>query len=359
MRMYGPFRIQFERNGIIRGFVLNVRALLMINLSLYPTQNGAYMGLWENIISIFQDIPACIRVPEAILKTLEKSRASFFWGSSQDSKKLTFIRALHDSEGGFDHNGCKFKGIWSRIVDSSNYLHSSSILPSDSIRFQVGCGSLTRFWKDIWLGNSPLYTRFNRLFRLDQEKNCRIVDRIVDGQWSWNWSCNTLGVRNTAYLNNLLLEISELDINEATDKCVWSLAHDGVFSVAALRRRIDDHILPSLDIKTTWDKTLPRKVNIFMWRLKLDRLPHRLNLSSRGIEIPEISCPSCSGNVESNQHIFFGCDFAKEVWKIIRRWCEEAFPLFDSNAHWIDWLDSWSAPREKKHRFLIIIATSL
>nr|GEW05325.1 RNA-directed DNA polymerase, eukaryota, reverse transcriptase zinc-binding domain protein [Tanacetum cinerariifolium] len=92
---------------------------------------------------------------------------------------------------------------------------------------------------------------------LDQEKNCRIVDRIVNGQWSWNWSCNTLGVSNIAYLNNLLLEISEIDINEATDKCVWSLAHDGAFSVAALRRRIDDQILPSLDIKTTWDKTIP------------------------------------------------------------------------------------------------------
>ncbi|GKA54620.1 RNA-directed DNA polymerase, eukaryota, reverse transcriptase zinc-binding domain protein [Tanacetum coccineum] len=35
---------------------------------------------------------------------------------------------------------------------------------------------------------------------------------------------------------------------------------------------------------TTWDKSLPRKVNIFMWRLLLDRLPHRLNLSYQGIE---------------------------------------------------------------------------
>ncbi|GKG16024.1 hypothetical protein Tco_0358347, partial [Tanacetum coccineum] len=32
------------------------------------------------------------RVPEAILKTLEKSRASFFWGSSQDSKKLACMK---------------------------------------------------------------------------------------------------------------------------------------------------------------------------------------------------------------------------------------------------------------------------
>nr|GEY20786.1 RNA-directed DNA polymerase, eukaryota, reverse transcriptase zinc-binding domain protein [Tanacetum cinerariifolium] len=53
-------------------------------------------------------------------------------------------------------------------------------------------------------------------------------------------------------------EISELDINKAKDKYVWSLAYDEVFSVAALRQRINDHILLSLDIKTTWDKTLPR-----------------------------------------------------------------------------------------------------
>ncbi|GJX31831.1 hypothetical protein Tco_0241686 [Tanacetum coccineum] len=52
--------------------------------------------------------------------------------------------------------------------------------------------------------------------------------------------------------------------------------------IGDLRRRIDDRILPSLDTKTTWDKSLPRKVNIFMWRLKLDRFVHRLNLSSRG-----------------------------------------------------------------------------
>ncbi|GJQ96973.1 cytochrome P450 CYP72A219-like protein [Tanacetum coccineum] len=289
------------------------------------------------------------KVPEAILKTLEKSRVSFFWGSSQGSKKLTWMKwtkiLTSYDKGGLD-------------IGSSNLLISPYFTNGDGVFIPVQIhygrkllehcmivmvGSITIGVnsQDIWHGNSPLYTHFNRLFRLDQEKNCRIVDRIVDGQWSWNWSCNTLGVRNTAYLNNLLLKISELDINKAKDKCVWSLAHDGVFSVAALRRRIDDHILPSLDIKTTWDKTLPYKVNIFMWRLKLDRLPHRLNLSSRGIEIPEISCPSCSGNVESNQHIFFGCDFAKEVWKIIRRWCEEAFPLFDSNAYWIDWLDSW------------------
>ncbi|GJW39566.1 hypothetical protein Tco_0065411 [Tanacetum coccineum] len=52
--------------------------------------------------------------------------------------------------------------------------------------------------------------------------------------------------------------------------------------------RIDQNILPTLAHATTWDKSIPQKVNVFMWRLSLDRLPHRLNLSSRGMDISGI-----------------------------------------------------------------------
>ncbi|GKF41983.1 RNA-directed DNA polymerase, eukaryota, reverse transcriptase zinc-binding domain protein, partial [Tanacetum coccineum] len=154
-----------------------------------------------------------------------------------------------------------------------------SILPMDSI----GCGSLIRFWKDTWLGTIPLHIHFNRLFRLERDKDCLVIDRISNGQWKWNWSCNDLETRNSTYLNHLLAKISHIE-----------------------------------DTKKLWDKSLPRKVNIFMWRLKLDRLLHRLNLSSRGIKFPVISCPSSNGNVDSNHPIFFECSIAKEVWKIIR-----------------------------------------
>ncbi|GJU93126.1 RNA-directed DNA polymerase, eukaryota [Tanacetum coccineum] len=132
------------------------------------------------------------------------------------------------------------------------------------------------------------------LFRLERDKDCVVMNRISNGQYEWNWSSSILGARNSTHLNNMLAEISQIEFSEDMDKCIWSLAHDGAFSVGSLRRVINDHTLPSLDTKTTWDKSLPRKVNIFMWRLKLDRLSHHLNLSSRGIEIPEISCSSCN-----------------------------------------------------------------
>ncbi|GJS55288.1 RNA-directed DNA polymerase, eukaryota, reverse transcriptase zinc-binding domain protein [Tanacetum coccineum] len=44
----------------------------------------------------------------------------------------------------------------------------------------------------------------------------------------------------------------------------------------------------------------PKKSDIFLWRLNLDRLPHRLNLSRRGLEIQSISCPGSPNVWKSN-----------------------------------------------------------
>nr|GEV66054.1 reverse transcriptase zinc-binding domain-containing protein [Tanacetum cinerariifolium] len=97
----------------------------------------------------------------------------------------------------------------------------------------------------------------------------------------------------------------EIDISVDEDTCTWVLSNDDTFSVKSARRLIDSKLLPSISTLTVWDKFLPRKVNIFLWVLSLDLLPHRLNLSSHGLDIPTISCSSCNGNVESADHVFF------------------------------------------------------
>nr|GEY48770.1 hypothetical protein [Tanacetum cinerariifolium] len=254
------------------------------------------------------------KAPETILNSMESLRSRFFWGGSQDSRNMAWvkwsqrwrflsspnnmwvniIKALHGQEGGLNNHSCSFNGTWSRIIGTSNFLHSKGIIPLNSFCFKVGCGTRVRFWKDIWIGDSPLHTRYNRLYRLDQDKYCLIIDRIVNGQWQWNWSRSDIGTRNMAYLNDLLLKISQIDISVDEDTCTWVLSNDGTFSVKSARRLIDSKLLLSIPTPTVWDKFLLRKVNIFLWRLSLDRLPHRLNLSSRGLDIPTISCSSCN-----------------------------------------------------------------
>ncbi|GJY20232.1 RNA-directed DNA polymerase, eukaryota, reverse transcriptase zinc-binding domain protein, partial [Tanacetum coccineum] len=200
----------------------------------------------------------------------------------------------------------------------------------NGLLIRQSCGTRIRFWKDIWVGETPLFTRYNRLYHLDQDKDCLIIDRINNGQWSWNWSRTNLGVRNLAYLCDMLNETGLTKIS-----------------------------FPLLLMPTTWDKSIPRKVNVFMWRLSLDRLPHRLNLSSRGMDIPAISCPSCNANVESANHVFFECDIATDMWKLVFRWCD--IPLFQASSwdSFNDWIISWHASKEKKHRFYVITTSVL
>ncbi|GKB02780.1 putative RNA-directed DNA polymerase, eukaryota, reverse transcriptase zinc-binding domain protein [Tanacetum coccineum] len=267
--------------------------------------------------------------------------------------RVKVVKAFHGHEGGFDNNGYSFKGTWANIVGSLNFLHSKGIILNNSYRFNAGCGTRIRFWNDIWVGEAPLYIRYNRLYRLDLDKDCLIIDRIINGQWHWNWSRTNIGVRNLAFFRDMLNEIGHLNIVASEDTCVWNLGPNGTFTVNDARTIIDQKTIPS----TSWDKIIPRKVNIFMWRLSLDRLPHRLNLSLRGMDIPAISCSSCNANVESANHIFFECIIASDLWKLVYRWCE----IFVQDLYFEafkDWLSSWHAPKEKKHR-LFIISTSV
>nr|GEU90857.1 protein-tyrosine sulfotransferase-like [Tanacetum cinerariifolium] len=246
------------------------------------------------------------KASETILNSMKSLRSRFFWGGSQDSGNMAcwfqvlssfekgglqigslmafnlallqkwrwrllssphnmwvnIIKALHGQEGGLNNQGCGFNGTWSRIIGTSNFLHSKGIIPLNSFCFKVGCGTRVRFWKDIWIGNSPLHTRYNRLlYRLDQDKDCLIIDRIVNGQWQWNWFRSDIGTRNMAYLNDLLLEISQIDISVDEETCTWVLSNDGTFSVKSARRLIDSKLLSSISTPTVWDKFLPRKVS--------------------------------------------------------------------------------------------------
>ncbi|GJW35020.1 RNA-directed DNA polymerase, eukaryota [Tanacetum coccineum] len=68
---------------------------------------------------------------------------------------------------------------------------------------------------------------------------------------------------------------------------------DGLFRVKDIRSSIDSILLPSDAISTRWVKYVPIKINVFVWRARLDRLPTRVNLDHRGVIIDSVLCPLC------------------------------------------------------------------
>ncbi|GJX06683.1 RNA-directed DNA polymerase, eukaryota, reverse transcriptase zinc-binding domain protein [Tanacetum coccineum] len=128
-----------------------------------------------------------------------------------DAICVRLIKAIHGPDAGFDLHSCNTQGLWTKIVGSINHLHSSGIIPLQSLRFKVGCGSKIRFWKDTWIGDGLLYLRYNRLFRLDSNADCFMRGRISNGHWEWNWSRN-LGGRHSEAFNVLLFELVNVEV---------------------------------------------------------------------------------------------------------------------------------------------------
>ncbi|GJW88208.1 RNA-directed DNA polymerase, eukaryota, partial [Tanacetum coccineum] len=88
---------------------------------------------------------------------------------------------------------------------------------------------------------------------------------------------------------------------------------------------------------TRWVKVVPIKINIFAWKVCLDRLPTRLNLSLCGIDIPSISGPICSSAGKTCAHLLFSFSMAKALYSKVARWCEMDIPVFDSYEDWLNW----------------------
>jgi len=62
-----------------------------------------------------------------------------------------------------------------------------------------------------------------------------------------------------------------------------------------------------------WNLKIVLSAIICAWRLLLDRLPTRVNLVRRGIQVGNVCCPLCSEGVETAQHLFSTCRVAQSL----------------------------------------------
>nr|GFB16457.1 hypothetical protein [Tanacetum cinerariifolium] len=123
-------------------------------------------------------------------------------------------------------------------------------------------------------------------------------------------------------------------LSSMLDRWRMSFSGYGEFLVSSVRSLIDDKIMEVVDPKNRWIKYMPIKDNILAWRIKLDYLPTRLNLSRRSIDLESIFCASCNLAVESLSHIFFACSMVKDLYKNIA-------PSWDVNMTELSSYEEW------------------
>ncbi|GJW13273.1 RNA-directed DNA polymerase, eukaryota, partial [Tanacetum coccineum] len=128
--------------------------------------------------------------------------------------------------------------------------------------------------------------------------------------------CQPLNFKGTKGVESQQLEalqdlLGSVILSDSIDGWVWDLNGDGIFRVKDARNLLDEFFLPKEEVATKWIKSIPIKVNVFAWKLHLDRLPTRLNLVNRGVQVLSTLCPICRAAHEDASHIFLA---VKSPW---------------------------------------------
>nr|GEZ43590.1 hypothetical protein [Tanacetum cinerariifolium] len=219
------------------------------------------------------------KVPMSILQRMKSIWCHFFNGSDLNSKKSTWVwrffnkkdslwakvmQAIHEVDGRIGRDGkAGHASIWCDIIKEMDRLATQGIdletfassfrrLPRSGVEFEQ--------WRDM-------------LESLDGVLLSPVEDR-------WKRVLNDSGVFTW---RDMLESLDGVLLSPVEDRWKRVLNDSGVFTVASARQYIDNKRLPGTSSKTRWIKEVPIKVNIHAWKVSLDGLPTRWNISRRDI----------------------------------------------------------------------------
>ncbi|GJZ59059.1 hypothetical protein Tco_0614875 [Tanacetum coccineum] len=141
-----------------------------------------------------------------------------------------------------------FPSNWCSILREVKVLSAKGFDFFSHCKKKVGNGRNSRFWLDTWLLDKPFRVRFPRFFILEMDKT-----KSVAAKWDDPSFCSSF----------------RRPVRDGIEKEQW-LEMLSMLDTVMLSSSID-----------RWVKFVPKKINVFAWRARLDRLPTRLNLIKR------------------------------------------------------------------------------
>nr|GEU67457.1 RNA-directed DNA polymerase, eukaryota, reverse transcriptase zinc-binding domain protein [Tanacetum cinerariifolium] len=336
---------------------------LKLRLSNWKLKTLSIGGRFTLIKSVLGSTPiynmSLYKVPKTVFNAMESIRRNFFNGIQDRDKKISWIkwdkvlaskdhgglgvssfyalnralllkwvwwflsrdnslwfRAIHAIHGSQEQGlSAAFSSNWNSIIKEVKVLYTQGIDFTSHCKIKVGNGRSTSFWKDLWIGDTRLCHKFPRLFALDVNKEGTVASKL-SVPLSSLFRRDVRGGAESEQLSQCLNILGSVVLSNSKDRYFWDLNGDGEFRVKDIRLLLDDTFLPKDDSPTKWVKSIPNKINIFVWKVSLDRLPTRHNLVQRGVPVPSLSCPNCNNAQEDLAHILFSCDLASRVTRL-------------------------------------------
>ncbi|CAJ2677955.1 unnamed protein product [Trifolium pratense] len=362
------------------------------------------------------------KAPSCILKQLVRIQRNFLWGGGLEEKKLCWIKwdhiCLPKNQGGLGVKNLELfntallskwkwrliderQGVWADLLryryghlptkiltgttpqvgakDSiwwRDILSIGRTADEDCFKSNVGCcvgdGNDIGFWKFKWFGNNSFGELYPNLYAKEAFKDVLISDRLsrngTDTEWHWQW-CEELSDNDAHHLRALKQLLLDCPFDQArSDRWRWVPDSVGLFTVKSCYSLLlqysntvvlESNVLGA--IQKLWKNDVPSKVNIFGWRLLLEKLPTRAALHHRGIlnNPHDNSCIFCYMQMEDCSHLFFNCSFVKGVWETIYRWLGQSLPTgLEGWNHFLSFGSLVKSRKGNRIRHLIWLATT-
>ncbi|GJY64500.1 RNA-directed DNA polymerase, eukaryota, reverse transcriptase zinc-binding domain protein [Tanacetum coccineum] len=252
---------------------------------------------------------------------------------------LSVIKGIHGNNEAIDNTITSHCGssVWKGILKATARLKLKGVDLLEYCKIVNGNGNTFKFWHDKWLGDVHLKDKFNRCFNLDLQKDASIAFKLQSPDLTCSFRRQPRsGIEETQFLELSQL-LSLVTLSPANNRWSWSLNGNGAFSVKSAREVIDKKVLVTSSSPTRWSTLIPIKTNVFLWRMFLNKLPTRTNLSNRGIDIPCILCPNCGNGVESRNHLFFECSLTVDLFQLLGHWWNIQVPSLSDPSSWETW----------------------
>ena len=175
----------------------------------------------------------------------------------------------------------------------------------------MGDGSRLKFWKDKWReGDLSLKDKYPSLYNVSTQQNHLInsMGILVDNRWEWKfqWRRNLFD-QEVDMAAAFMADIAEFQIQPASrDLLLWGLDTGGPYSTKAAYSFLkdgDSQVTEDSDFKSIWNLKIPPRASAFSWRLFKNRIPTKVNLRRRHVELPSYNCPLCDEEEETVGHV--------------------------------------------------------
>ncbi|KAL4575164.1 hypothetical protein LXL04_022006 [Taraxacum kok-saghyz] len=313
-------------------------------------------------------------IPIQVAKNLEALRRDFFWGIAEGEKGITWVKwekcCLNRSHGGLGINDLidtnlsllykwhwrlkqEKEALWTKIIFSihgkdgkydGNSLKNTKYLNN----VKIGDGSSTSFWSDRWSEKGVLKDTFPRLYALETDKGCAAKDRCGKEVSEWPRRRRIRDGAEKEEETSMRTMLSNMSLNSSEDKWIIPAAPNGTFSTSWIRGRLEFQKSAGRTSTNLWQKEVPKKINILMWRITNNRIPVREEFSRMGIDVPCTLCPFCEKEVESISHLWFECDWAVWLWTRAGLWWKTSIPRKNKLVDMIHWVEDLKKDNKSK-----------